>query len=170
MVEQEWFIPGRGWDTESVVYGYIKLSSHGLLQAARSAIRQFEFDEVFPFTNIFWSDSPASYNYPVIGFAGSYKQVEEAWNEWLWRFSQLLSRLDAVEARVSLACVLGHYEWKLEPAARYRQQRGVAVAAPLTGQQWGITEAPANDFSIHPEWLEHFPAGADQVVERWPKA
>ena len=168
MAKQKWFIPGRGWDTESVVCGYIKLRSHDALPAAMAAIGGFAFDEVYPFTNIFWGGSTAEYGYPVIGFAGSYKQVEEVWNEWLWRFSQLLCRLDAVEARVNLTCILGHFQWKLEPQARYRQRGAAPTSAPLSGQKWGITEAPDDDFSVHSEWLEHFPTGADQVIPRWP--
>jgi len=81
------FIPGTGWDTESVVDGFIKVREHLLVKESMEIIHAFDFDDRYPFTDIFWGPSPAAYGFPVIGFAGSYKQIEEDWNEWMWRFS-----------------------------------------------------------------------------------
>ena len=82
----------------------------------------------------------AAYGAPIIPFAGSYKQLEEAWSEWLWKLADLLSRIDAVSARVSLDCVLGSFTWGL---------------APVEAGRWVIVDAPDDDFSIDPEWLDH---------------
>jgi hypothetical protein len=147
------FIPGVGWDTPSIVSGYIRFAGAHLLPAAVATIAAYPFDDVYPFTNIFAGGSPAAYGAGVIGFAGSYKQVEEEWGEWLWKFADLLSRLDADEAHVGLDGVLGSHRWTLEPEAGGTRQ-------------WAITRAPAEDFSIHPEWLAHFDRGWRRFVPR----
>lgn len=152
-------IPGSGWDTESIVWGYIKFGDNGSLAAAEGSIAAYPFDEVYPFTNIFCGGSPARYGAAVIGFAGSYKQVEEDWNEWLWKFADLLSRLPAREAHVGLDCVIGSYRWKLEPGSPRQSGQDGAPG-------WTITRAPADDFSIHPEWLAHFHRGWERFVAR----
>ena len=164
---REIFIPGSGWDTESVVTGFIKLREHNLAEESMEIINTFEFDDSYPFTNIFLGASPAAYNFPVIGFAGSYKQIEENWNEWLWKFSRLLSCLDAVEAHVSLSCVLGNYSWKLEPRLRFDNRHSPDT---MQGQIWGITESSEPDFSTDPTWLAHFPEEKYELVERWNKS
>jgi hypothetical protein len=157
------FIPGTGWDTESVVTGFIKLRKHDLAESSIKVVNEFEFDEVYPFTNIFFGVSPAAYGFPVIGFAGSYKQIEEYWNEWLWKFSQLLARLDAREAHVNLSCILGDYDWKLEPRLRFENRQ---CFDSMRGQVWGIIESPEPDFSRDTTWLSHFPAET-HLVMRW---
>ena len=161
-------IPGTGWDTESVVSGFIKLNVHALAEESMNIIDNFNYDDTYPFTNIFSGISTANYGFYIIGFAGSYKQIEEDWNEWLWRFSQLLTRLDAVEAVVNLNCILGNYRWKLEPKARFENLR---ATDSMSGQVWGITEAPQPDFSTDPKWLEHcLWLGCNnwtRLVERW---
>ena len=146
------FIPGTGWDTESVITGFIKVRDHTLAKQSMETINAYDFDDVYPFTNIFWGASPAAYGFPVIGFAGSYKQIEENWNEWMWKFTQLLSRLDAIEAHVNLSCLLGDYDWKLEPRLRFEDRLS---RDSMQGQVWGITEAPEPDFSTDPTWLAY---------------
>jgi hypothetical protein len=161
------FIPGTGWDSESVISGFIKVREHPLVEQSIVIINAFEFDDIYPFTNIFWGASPAAYGFPVIGFAGSYKQIEEDWNEWMWKFSQLLSHLDAVEARVSLSCILGNFNWKLEPKLRFDNRHSRDT---MQGQVWGITESPEPDFSTDPVWLAHFSDKKYGLVERWDKS
>lgn len=166
MTKQKKFIPGIGWDTPSIVTGYIKTRGFYSTQKNIQAINSFRFDEVYPFTNIFWGSSPASYESPVIGFAGSYKQIEEDWAEWLWKFSQLLSGIDAVSARVNLDCVVGSYTWLLQPEYFLKNKKS---DRSMIGEVWGITEAPEEDFSVNEEWLNHFNSGWNKFVERWPK-
>jgi hypothetical protein len=169
--------------TESIVSGYIRgnAGKHG--DAAdvknRRAIAEFPFDEKYPFTNIFWCDSPARYgNTPIIGFAGCFKQIEESWNEWLWKFAQLLSQLEAIEARVNLDCIIGSYYWRLQPRSWliYLQGRGCAPAT-LQGEQWGIVQASPNDFTLtrsddagsywNPDTRRYDRVQWTQRVERW---
>lgn len=161
-----------------MVSGYIQLR-HIDVQPSLQFINGFEFDEVYPFTNIFWGPSPASYGSTLLGFVGSYKQIEEDWNEWLWKFSQLLSGLDAIEAHVRLKCVVGEYHWKLEPRSLFE---GHISGDSMRGQVWGITQAPDPDFSIHPDWIEYFKGSYrlnektgewynqwPRLIERWSK-
>ena len=161
-------IPGIGWDTESVVSGWIKSTNHDIAKENHKIIDSFGYDEIYPFTNIFQDVSSTAYGCSILSFAGSYKQIEEDWNEWLWKFSQLLTRLDAIEAVVHLDCVLGNYRWKLEPKARFENLK---IPDSLRGQIWGIVEASAPDFSTDAAWLEHCSAiGSNQwtqLVERW---
>lgn len=133
----------------SIVSGFIQLAGGASMERTRAAISAFEFDEAWPFTNIFWCDSPAQYD-PVVGFAGAYKQVEEVWSEWLWKFGRLLSTLEATVARVSLYCIMGVHTWELRP--RYLV-RGVDPSHAVSDQSWVITCAPEDDFSIDPGWL-----------------
>ena len=99
---------------KSIVSGYITVKRQALEQS-REIIAAYPFDEIYPFTNIFWTDSPKNIQVPIIAFAGSYKVLEEVWNEWMWKFSQFLSALDAGSARVMLECQLGFFTWRLRP-------------------------------------------------------
>ena len=141
---------------DSVVSGYIKIFdkqrqwNSGGREQTQQIINSYAYDEVWPFTNIFWCDSPAQYFSPVVGFAGSYKQIEEVWSEWMWKFGGLLSKLDAMEARVHLSCVMGNHSWELHPEV-YCTRTGWPTT--MAGQQWVITAAPEQDFSIDPTWL-----------------
>lgn len=135
----------------SIVNGFIIIRSHELMEQTKGTINSFDFDEVWPFTNIFWCDSPAQYSNPVVGFGGSYKQIEEVWSEWLWKLGQLLSRLDAIEARVNLHCVIGDYSWELRPKA-YCESKDWPQS--MLGEPWVVASAPEKDFSIDPEWIE----------------
>jgi len=116
------------------------------------AIAAFTYDEKYPFNNIFWANSPAQYFTPVIGFAGSYKQVEEHWSEWLWKFSELLSTLDAFEATVHLECVRGRYLWRLRPISYLKGVLNKPLNSSISykGEQWVIVESPPNDFTLSP--------------------
>lgn len=157
----------------SVVSGFIHLRDEPI-ERAKETIDSFEFDDVWPFTNIFWCDSPAHYFSPVVGFAGSYKQVEEVWSEWLWKFSQLLTRLDAHHAQVHLSCVMGNHSWQLRPKVCAQSTRW---PKSMIGEPWVITSAPENDFSIDPGWLhsvEHNLANLDKetgklIWYKWDK-
>lgn len=137
--------------SESIVSGHIQI--RGAVEETKAAINSFDFfDEKWPFTNIFWCDSPAQYLCPVVGFAGSYKQVEEVWSEWLWKFGQLLTTLDAYEARVNLKCIIGDYSWRLMPKICCQSN---SWPKTMIGQQWVIVSTPEQDFSIDPEWLRY---------------
>lgn len=165
----------------SLVNGYIQLRNTGRhydgvrpyreqqqlgLQDAMNTIAEFNFDEIYPFTNIFWGGSPSQYSLPVIIFGGSYKQIEENWNEWLWKFSQMLSSLEATEANVSLDCMLGNYAWQLHP---HCWRCDSTLLTKLNGQQWGITKAPEDDFSIDLPGRPRYDSNSqwDKFVERW---
>jgi hypothetical protein len=167
--------PGTGWNTESVITGCIKIRLHSLVEESMKIINDFDFDEVFPFTNIFWGASPAAYGFPLISFAGSYKQIEEAWNEWMWKLGQLLSCLDAVEAHVNLNCILGDFHWTLQPKLHFEHPT-IFYTSSMRHQIWGITDAPELDFSIDPLWQSHcakraFGGWNDwEQLERWVKA
>ncbi len=161
-------MPGAGWDTESVVTGAIKIREHRLLEQSWQRVGGFEFDAVFPFTNIFWPGSPAAYGFPVIGFAGSYKQIEEAWTEWLWKFSRLLSALDAVEAQVNLNCVLGSYRWALQPRLHFTDPTAYYKAS-MEGQVWGIVAASDPDFTEDPDWTAHCRQVVPNGDLEWPR-
>lgn len=139
-----------------------------LLQDAMHTINAFEFDEVYPFTNIFWGGSPAQYFLPVVIFGGSYKQIEESWNEWLWKFSQMLSTLEAAKACVHLECIYGKFSWRLEPRSRHF---GVVARPPYKGEQWGIVEGPEDDFITGlPDAPQRGLSGRwDKFVEQWTK-
>lgn len=172
---KELSFPGTGWDTESAITGCIKIRLHTLIDESMKIVNDFDYDDVFPFTNIFWGASPAAYGFPVIGFAGSYKQVEEGWSEWMWKFSQLLSRLDAVEAHVNLNCILGDFHWTLQPQLHFDHFTAYYKFS-MTHQIWGITEASEPDFSIDPRWPEHCAKWASggwndwEQLPRWVKA
>jgi hypothetical protein len=117
------------------------------------ALAAFPYDERYPFTDIFWAHSPAQYQTPVIGFAGSYKQIEEHWSEWLWKFSQLLSTLDANDAFVYLHCIRGSFAWRLQPLSFHLAVNGISdrnSSFAYRGEEWGIVEAPADDFTLTP--------------------
>lgn len=134
----------------SFINGLIEIRSYELMEQTRHVINSFEFDEKWPFTNIFWCDSPSQFS-PVVGLAGSYKQIEEVWSEWLWKFGQLLSRLDAYAAWVSLSCIMGDYSWRLKPEACCVPNR--EWPPTMINQPWVITSAPEQDFSIDTDWL-----------------
>lgn len=145
---------------QSVISGYIKLTGSHHIDQTRETISSFPFDEVWPFSNIFWCDSPAIYHGNVIAFAGSYKQIEEVWSEWLWKFSQLLQQLEAEDAYVHLDCIIGNYSWRLLPkplhdwnASLDTNTRVSPIPQSMIGQPWGIVEAPDDDFSIDPIWI-----------------
>jgi hypothetical protein len=135
----------------SVVSGYVVARGEQYMEQNLRAIATYPFDDPYPFTNIFWGGSSARYFYPLIGLTGSYRLIEEAWSEWLWKFSQLLSQLEAIEARVSLDCIIGSYSWELHPRPNCPPFQQVKS---FIGQPWVITEAPADDFSVDSEWLQ----------------
>lgn len=142
---------------QSVVYSYIV--EHAPNHANNIAsLSVFEFDEVYPFSNTFWSDSPAQFNGSVIGFTGSFKEIEYDWTEWLWKFSQLLSALDATNATVELECNLGHFAWSLWPdswnRASTRPSFPQQLPSSFRGEQWGIYAASKNDFTLLSPWNE----------------
>lgn len=159
---------------QSIVSGYISIfGGESSIEETRQAIATHPFDRVWPFTNIFWCDSPAQYDGAVVVFGGSYNQVEEVWNDWLWRFSQLLTGLDGWDARVTLDCILGVYTWRLWPKRRYKWSEWVKqgqigrpqyLSGSMIGEEWGIIEAPENDFSTDAEWLAKY-----QQDEGWGK-
>lgn len=115
--------------------------------------------------------------HPLVGIAACYKQVEEAWSECLWKFSQLLSRLEATEACVTLDSRLGSQTWLLEPEVIcsncYRWPN------TLIGQKWFITKAPDENFykgtwsafdelsAVNEETGEREEGKWDKFVERW---
>jgi hypothetical protein len=164
----------------SVVSGYIVTRHEQYIEQNRQAIAAYPFDELYPFTNIFWDGTPERYFHPLIGLTGAYRTIEEAWSEWLWKFSQLLSRLEAIEARVTLDCIIGSYSWELRPRAYCPPIQHVES---FIGQPWVITQAPADDFSVDPEWLQRcernqvydsatgvwLPYRWDRFVERLPE-
>ncbi len=136
---------------ESIVYGYI-MESDGHHEENKVAIAQFSFDELYPFSNIFWCDSSARYWHSVIGFTGSCKQIEPDWNEWMWKFSQLLSTLEASQAVVNLDGYMGSFAWKFRPLSVQRRLSAPRPTAPLSpflkDEQWVIYETPDLDFSL----------------------
>jgi len=160
-------IPGAGWDTESVVTGAIKIRQHTLVEESWERLNRFEFDDTYPFTNVFWRGSSAAYGFPVIGFAGSYKQIEESWTEWLWKFGRLLSTLDAVEAQVSLNCVLGSFCWILQPRRHFVEPTAYYIAS-MEGQPWGIVQASNPDFTEDLDWISHCRETLGKLHE-WPQ-
>jgi hypothetical protein len=146
--------------SQSIVHGYILERDTQWMTENRLAIQSFNFDERYPFTNIFWGESPHQYFFPAIGFIGSYNQIEAHWKEWLWKFSQMLSCLEAWEAHVYLNSIRGQHYWQLEPQSVYlgRQMSGQdkksgELPPSLKGEPWGIVEAPQNDFTLTP-WPE----------------
>ena len=143
MSGHSFFIPNGGWDTGSIVWGYIKFEGGHSLAAAEESIASYSCDEVYPFTNIFCGGSAARYGAAAIGFAGSYKPVEGDWSEWLWKFADVLSHLRATDARACLDCVIGSYRWTLEP--KTAQQ---TASDPV--REWIITRRPENGFSVLP--------------------
>jgi hypothetical protein len=144
----------------SIVSGYIVAWGEKYMEQNLQAIATYPFDDPYPFTNIFWGGTPARYFYPLIGLTGSYRSIEEVWSEWLWKFGQLLSRLEAIEARVSLDCSIGSYSWEFRPRAKCPPMQQIES---FIGQPWVITQAPADDFSIDPEWLRQ--SERDQVYD-----
>jgi hypothetical protein len=68
---------------QSIVTGYIKLHARVDLRLTRRTIAHYPFDENRPFSNNFWCGSPVRYAFPLIGVCGSFKQIEDAWAEWL---------------------------------------------------------------------------------------
>lgn len=132
----------------SVVHGWIQCR-RGF--NAEKALEEFAFDPVYPFSNIFWAHSPARYSFPLVVFGGSYKQLEDDWNEWLWRFSQLLATLDAIEAKVGLDGVYGVFEYRLQPLAVI-ESRFDPFNSTLIGEPWVIVEAPEQDIFLNDEF------------------
>lgn len=143
--------------SQSIVHGYILERDTRYMTENRLAIGSYDFDERYPFTNIFWGGSPNQYFFPVIGFTGSYNQIEAHWSEWLWKFSQMLSGLEAREAHVYLKSIRGHHYWRLEPQSIFlqRQMSGKdrdagGLPRSLKGEQWGIADASPDDFTLTP--------------------
>ncbi|GMA15015.1 hypothetical protein E5F05_12005 [Deinococcus metallilatus] len=131
----------------SVVYGYINARSNADIEVNLQALARFPFDELYPFRNNFWVESAPKYQYPSIFFGGTYKEIEGDWPIWLWKFTQLLSTLEATEANVTLDCWLGRFSWRLEP--RWLVEGGsVGDLDTMTGQQWIIVEAPENESEL----------------------
>lgn len=153
----------------SIVFGYIICRDYSM-QANLQAISRFDFDEKYPFTNIFWGDSPAQYFLPTIGFTGSYKSLEEDWEEWLWKFTQLLSRLESIEAHVNLHGLWGNFSYDLKPKS-YISHIDKPHEKPypeiVKGDEWVITSAPEWDFSLRPDLLEQYPNRWNKFVKRW---
>lgn len=151
---------------QSIISGYI-LEAGANHEKNMEAVGSFQFDEIYPFTNIFWGGSPASFGDSVIGFTGIYKEIEPDWNEWLWKFSQFLSHLEASRAVVHLDGILGDFEWRLQPASWHNmlsENRTIRqLPDTFKGEQWGIYKAPPNDFSLTPPWNEDW----NQLVPRW---
>ena len=154
---------------QSLVYGTIEEWGDNR-ESNRLAIAQFEFDDVYPFTNIFWSGSPAAYKQSVIGFAGSYKEIESDWNDWMGKFTQLLSNLEAFNTIVTLDGWRGHFTWRLSPLSWLEHLAGTFPEPPTTfkGEEWGIYEAPNHDFSLDPGFSDITAPGLD--VPLWTTA
>ncbi|RYG61587.1 hypothetical protein EON80_23815 [bacterium] len=174
-------IPGAGYDTESVITGFIKLREPDGKAEAMNVIDAFDFDGDYPFTHIFSAPRELKYGvrFPTIMLGGSSSQVEEDWEEWLAKFAALLSGLDAVEARVYLSCALGEFSWQLLPRARFEDKN---VKESMLGQVWGVSESPNPDFTTDSTWQDHCaqnwrvePSTGDfynvwpSPVERWVK-
>lgn len=139
---------------QTFVYGWIDALSRENEDFNREALLAFPYDDVYPFKNIFWMDSPAQYRGPIIFFGGSYKGLEEHWNEWLWKFTQLLSTLEAYEARVHLKTeIIGEFAYTLRPEL-YLDCRQDTSGKLAVGDQWFIVESPPTeeDFRLWPSF------------------
>lgn len=148
----------------SVVDGYI-IARDSLQEENMRAIIESDLHVAYPLTSVWISGLRPGESY-TIWFSGYYHfRLEEHWNEWLWRFSQLLLKLEASVARANLNCDLGYFVWKLQP---YSSRFGAATASSK-GEQWGITKAPENDFSIDLPGRPRYDSNSkwDKFVERW---
>jgi hypothetical protein len=159
--------------SQSIVSGYILLSQNvpnhkwdDRIQQTSTAIDNFYFDEKYPFTNVFWPHSPAQYDGHVIGIVGAYKDLHLDWEEWLWKFSQMLSRLEAIEADVRLDSLWGRFSYRLQAHA---WRLGPPWPDSFIGEQWGIVELPEWDFSFRPDLVEKKSSDIrwDKFVPRW---
>jgi hypothetical protein len=167
----------------AIVNGYIGLHFNGtnvhedaFIEEHRQIIAKFPFDDKYPFANIFWIDSPAKYFYPVIGFTGSFKDIHLDWEEWLWKFSQLLTLMEANDARVQLDSLWGYFAYRLRPkgwdapwnSPENKHHPGYEYPRFYMGKEWGIVEAPAWDFSFRPDLAGTCEGPKwDKFVQRW---
>ena len=173
---------------QSKVYGYISLRDKKYIHDAERVLLEYPSDNTYPFTNIFHIEKNATYFHPMIGIAGSFKQIEKWWPEWMWKFSDFLSRLEALEARVHLNSIMGKHFWVLEPENAYfnspqmvngkwqlpaHDDHPVWNQNTFVGQKWGIVEAPENDFAIDPLWntgnLVEDPITKKTYIRKWDK-
>lgn len=93
---------------QDIVFGYIECVVDSE-QKSEEVLNNYKFDEIYPFTNIF-SKPIKGYQCSIISFAGSYKTLEEDWEEWLEKFEKLLGMLPARSATVKLDTEL---EWEV---------------------------------------------------------
>lgn len=146
---------------QSIVNGYILVPEFSYIDSNMKAISSHNFDDQYPFTNIFWRGPRDQYFMPVIAIAGSYREIENDWNEWLWKFSQLLSSLEAIRAKIYLDCILGDWKWVLKPESLIRKKGSRGES--FIGQTWGISSGPEDDFSLRNPWIGKWP----KTVRRW---
>jgi hypothetical protein len=131
----------------SIVFGHIETLGNQSYEANKQALRAFQFDDLYPFPDIFRIESPPRYKAPSIFFGGTFKQLEEDWLTWFDQFVSLLSTLEAVEANVVLDCWLGRFAWTLAPRSLVEAERVQLLtsserkAMPIS-QPWCIVQAP----------------------------
>lgn len=84
--------------TQTIVYGYVEgMTDQNDFNRARLA--EFEYDETYPFRNVFSSPREA-YRTSILSFADSIKATHQDWCEWVHRFEELIVFLDAISAEV----------------------------------------------------------------------
>lgn len=84
---------------QNTVFGYIE-TNYQMDQENEQVLANFNFDEKYPFTNIFSTPKEQVYLCSMISFAGYYKNLEDDWGEWLSKFEKLLGQLSAISATV----------------------------------------------------------------------
>jgi hypothetical protein len=119
----------------SVLHGYIHTSDQSEhLAENQQTLTHFPYDVQHPFTDIFHL-SKQNYFFPVIGFCGNFKQIEDDLGEWFGTFYNFLYQLHAFEAKVYLECILGNFYWHLQNEAHITHSNNT-----LKNQPWYITE------------------------------
>ncbi len=86
---------------QSIIYGYIETLSCDYDYNSK-VLQEYNFDEVYPFSDIFSYTQFEGYRASIISIGGSYKSLQEDWGEWQMKFEKLLGMLKASTAKIQL--------------------------------------------------------------------
>ncbi len=86
---------------QTIISGYINVKEESSLS---SLTKSFSFEDVYPFTNIFYPPRKV-YKSNFVAFGTSLKSKSSEWNIWIDSFERFLSELDFSFARVYIESI-----------------------------------------------------------------
>ena len=121
-----------------IVYGYIEILESNLSRA-KEVLQTFEFDSSKRFTNIF-SEPNVGFESSLLPFAGSFKNLDKNWDEWLDLCEKLMIALRTVSASITV-----EHEFKPQTQYYYKMDDPFGNDNSASWTRYITTQAPSFD-------------------------